>query len=149
MEVEEVKNGRNGTSKVAAKTKQNEPMGFCNDDDEEIPRATEQQKEAQKLSEDEDVEMKPVRRRANKKRRVQQESSVDEDEMAAAPQQDVNMVDEQQERTPQKNIFKQLASENNDPNLRLSEEPTSVTPDKKPNRAAAPGKKWVKVKKTE
>ena len=32
--------------------------------------------------------------------------------------------------------------------MRLSEEPTAVTPSKPP-QDAAPGKKWVKVKKTE
>ena len=56
-------------------------MGFA-DDSEQIPAATKKE-QADNLKED-DVEMMPTRRRANKKRRVRQESSVDEDEFDVA-----------------------------------------------------------------
>ena len=87
---------------------------------------------------DEDVDMEPVRRRANKKRRVRTaSSSVDEE--------DVGM---EEATTPVKRtVLQPLPSgENQDP--RLSEEQTAVS-DSKPPRDAAAGKKWAKVKKTE
>jgi len=47
-------------------------------------------KETAAAADSEDVEMMPVRRRANKKRRVQRDSSVDEDEAMAATENQAN-----------------------------------------------------------
>ncbi len=54
--------------------------------------------------------------------------------------------DENERKSPEKRILQPLAAE--DSNLNMSEEKTAATPCK-PVQAAAPGKKWAKVKKTE
>ena len=46
-----------------------------------------------------------------------------------------------------KRVLQTIADENN-ANL-MSEEATAITPNKQPTKPAAPGKKWVKVKRTE
>ncbi len=84
--------------------------------------------------------MIPTRRRQNKKRRVRQESSVDEDGM------DVDEGQKAEEKSPAKRVLQPIDQE--DSNLNMSEEKTAATPFKPPH-AAAQGKKWVKVKKTE
>jgi len=69
------------------------PMGFVEEvkttsaskepegDDEEIPAVKKTKSPATKAAdEDEEMEMAPLRRRANKKRRIRRDSSVDEDE---------------------------------------------------------------------
>ena len=114
-----------------------------------------------KAAQDEDEEMMPVRRRANKKRRVQCESSVDEDdeaELDVAMASDGAAVDK--DETPaKKGSSSSIANTNkkstigSTPNMvDDGEATTEVTPfdgNGRPTEAPQPGKKWVKVKKTE
>ena len=117
-------------------------------DEDEIPAATEKQKQAFQAASDEDVDMAPVRRRT-KKRRVQRDSSVDEDEHMVATENQANNNEKSPSRVLQTIADdNNIASASNAKQLRLSDEPTAVTP-QKPPRQVAPGKKWVKVKKTE